>query len=157
MGEIEDKEQARARNAAYRLLTYRPRSRKELEAKLREKEFTDSVIAAVIDHCTRLGYLDDARFASQWAASRVRYRSIGKRRIEQELKQKGIDRMVIQQALLEAIPPEDERDAASKAAEKKLRTMQSLDPQVRRRRLAGFLERKGFSPDIIRSLLNSVR
>jgi len=157
IAELEVKELAKAKNTAYRILTYRPRSIKELETKLREKEYSDCIIAAVIDHCTRLGYLDDARFAMQWAASRVRYRSLGKRRIEQELKLKGIDRLVIQQALQEAIPEQDERDAARNAAEKKLRTMTSIDPQARKRRLAGFLERKGFTPDIIWSLLNEVR
>lgn len=155
--ESEEKILARAKNAAYRLLTYRPRSLQELRDKLLEREFSEEIVSVVIEHCTRLGYLDDARFAAQMAGSRVRTRNYGRRRIEQELRQKGIDRVTIRVALDESVPREDEQEAARKAAEKKLRTMKLVDSQVRRRRLAGFLERRGFPVDIIRGVLSTVK
>jgi len=153
MGETEDKELTRARNAAYRLLTYRPRSRKELEDKLRDKEFPASIVASVIDHVTRLGYLNDATFARQWAESRVRHRGFGKRRIAQELKAKGIDLELIGETLKGLFEEATEADIARKEAEKKLKTMVRFEPEVRRRRLAGFLERKGFSFEVIRATI----
>jgi regulatory protein len=151
---IEDKDVVtRARNSAYRLLTCRARSRAEIVDKLREKGFKDDVVGRVLADLERYGYINDRRFAEQWAASRVRGRGLGPRRIEQELKQKGISREMIREVLSETFPSEDEDAAAKKAAERKLRSMRNLEPAVRKRRLAGFLERKGFSPEIIRSLI----
>ena len=151
-----EKELKRAKNAAYRLLTYRPRSRKELEDKLGEKEYPDDVIRSVIEHCSGLGYINDAAFAAQWAAGRVRSRCFGRRRIEQELRSKGIERDIIREALAGAVPPEDELAAARRAAVKKLRTMRSVEPNILKRRLAGFLERKGFQSEIIWSLVSAL-
>lgn len=155
--DLNGKELTRARTAAYRLLTYRPRSHAELEQKLREKGFKEAVIEAVLADLERLGYVNDRQFAGQWAAGRLRLRGFGRRRIEQELRRKGISQEVIREAISEAVPPDDEREAAVRAAEKKLRTMLSVGPDVRRRRLAGFLERKGFSSEITRSILNMIK
>ena len=97
--ELNEKALMRARNAAYRLLTYRPRSRAELVTKLQEKDFDEAVVEAVLVDLARLGYVNDRQFAEQWASGRVRLRGFGRRRIEQELRTKGIDRDVIGEAL----------------------------------------------------------
>ena len=154
---VHEKLLKRAKNTAYRYLTIRPRSRKELADKLQDKEFADPIITAVLEHVTRLGYLDDGKFAAQWAASRIRSRGFGRRRLEQELRIKGIDRDIIKDTLNTLFEESAESDVARKEADKKLRTLTRFEPEVRRRRLAGFLERKGFSPDIIRTLLRTVR
>ena len=155
--ESEDKQLKRAKNSAYRYLTIRPRSNKELADKLHDKKFSDPVITAVLEHVTRLGYLDDGKFAAQWAASRIRSRGFGKRRLEQELRIKGISRDIIKETLTTLFEESAESDIARKEAEKKLRTLTRFEPQVRRRRLAGFLERKGFSSEIIRTILRTMR
>ncbi|MEK6742516.1 MAG: regulatory protein RecX [Nitrospirota bacterium] len=147
----------RAKNTAYRYLTIRPRSRKELEDKLQDREFPDPIITAVLEHVTRLGYLDDAKFAAQWAAARVRSRGFGRRRLEQELRIKGIGRDIIKDTLTTLFEEAPEAETARKEAEKKLKTLTRFEPEVRRRRLAGFLERKGFSSEIIRTILRTVR
>jgi len=147
--ELEDKVLTRARNTAYRLLTYRPRSRAELKQKLVDKGFDEAVIEAVVVHLERLGYVNDRQFAEQWAASRVRLRGFGRRRIEQELRNKGIDRDTLGEALAGVFGAETELETARGVAEKKRNTMKSLDREARRRRLSGFLERKGFSFEII--------
>lgn len=152
---MEDKVFTRAKNAAYRLLTYRPRSRKELEEKLRDKEFSDTIISSVIDHCTRLGYVNDRQFADQWSRSRIRLRGFGRRRIEGELRNKGIDREFIREVLGEVFSEGKELETAKAVAKKKINTMKSIDRETRRRRLSGFLERKGFSFEIIRDALKS--
>ena len=147
----------RAKNTAYRQLTIRPRSRKELADKLRDREFDEHTISVVLEHVTRLGYLDDVKFAAQWAAGRIRHRGFGRRRLEQELRIKGISREIITETLNTLFEEAPEAETARKEAEKKLRTLTRFEPEVRRRRLAGFLERKGFSSEIIRSILHAVR
>ncbi len=157
ISDLRGKELTRARNAAYRVLTFRPRSYAELEQKLREREFDESVIREVLADLERLGYVNDRQFAGQWAAARLRLKGLGRRRIEQELRRKGVPQEILREAVAEAVPPDEEREAAVKAAEKKLRTMLSVSSDVRMRRLAGFLERKGFSSEITRSIIHMVR
>jgi regulatory protein len=154
--ELEDKALVRAKNSAYRYLTYRPRSKAELEAKLHDKEFEDSIVRQVISDLIRLGYVDDRQFARQWAQSRVRLRGFGRRRIAQELKNKGVDREIIQQTFAELFADDSEFETAKLTAQKKLATLKSVDYATRRRRLAGFLERKGFSFEIISRVLKEI-
>lgn len=148
-----DKMLAKARNTAYRYLSIRPRSRLELERKLGDKQFPDDLIRQVMAHLDRLGYVNDRDFAGQWARSRVRLRGLGRRRIEQELREKGIDRATIGETLAGLFEDSPELDLARKEAQKKLRTLQRFAPDVRQRRLAGFLERKGYPSNIIRTVL----
>jgi regulatory protein len=155
--ELEDKELTRAKNAAYRFLTYRPRSRKEVEDKLREKQFSDSVIDEVLADLDRLGYMNDREFAQQWARSRVRLRGYGKRRIEHELTGKGISSDIIDEALGAVFKESSETDIARLEAEKKLKSLSRFEPEIRRRRLAGYLERKGFSSAVISTILRAFR
>ena len=155
--EQDDKELKRAKNTAYRFLTIRPRSRYEVEQKLRDREFPPDIITTVIDHLLRLGYLDDQKFAVQWAASRVRTRGFGRRRIEQELRTRGIVRELIDETLLGLFEEASELDVAVREAEKKLRTLGRFEPEVRKRRLAGHLERKGFPAEIIWKILGDIR
>jgi len=150
-----DKELTRAKNAAYRFLTYRSRSRAEIEEKLRDKEFDNAIIGAVLADLARLGYVNDLQFAREWTRGRIRHQGFGRRRIGQELKNKGVDREIIRAVFAEVFSDETEIETAKQVAEKKLNTMRSVDRMARRRRLAGFLERKGFSFEIIRDVLKS--
>ncbi len=151
-----EKELARARNAAYRCLTYRPRSSAEIEAKLRDKGFDEAVIHNTLSGLIRLGYLDDEKFARLWSESRVRLRAFGRRRIDRELREKGIDPSIVREALDGVFTAGQEIDIAEKAAARKAKGMQFLDRETRRRRLAGFLERKGFPYEVIRVVLKKI-
>ncbi|HEX9020886.1 MAG TPA: regulatory protein RecX, partial [Nitrospirota bacterium] len=116
-----------------------------------------AVIESVIAHLIRLGYVNDGAFARQWALSRIRLRGFGRRRIEQELRGKGVSRDIILEVLSEAFQEPSEADIARREAEKKRKSLSRFAPEVQRRRLAGFLERRGFSAGIIRSIVNSVK
>ena len=153
MGYENDSECTRAKNIAYRYLSYRPRSYSEVERKLRDKGFDDVTVRIVLSNLIRLGYIDDEKFADQWAQSRIRLRGLGRRRIEQELRDKGVDRETARRALDDVLTADLEIETARRAAERKLLTMRTLDRETKRRRLAGFLERKGFSFAVIRQII----
>ena len=155
ISEAQEKELARARNAAYRYLSYRPRSRAEVEAKLQDKEFSETVIQQVLSDLGRLGYINDEKFADQWAQGKVRLRGLGRRRIERELRDKGVDRETVRRALTLVFASDLEMETAKKAAVRKLASLQNFDRDTKRRRLAGFLERRGFSYEIIRAILKN--
>lgn len=157
ISDLTDKQLVRAKNTAYRYLSYRPRSRAEIETKLRDKEFDEAVVAAVLVDLARLGYVNDEQFARAWARGRIRLRGFGKRRIGQELKAKGVDQEIIQETFAQVFGETSETETAMQVAERKLRTMQHVEPEARKRRLAGFLERKGYAFDVIREVLSTVR
>jgi regulatory protein len=152
----DDKIFVRAKNAAYRLLTYRPRSRAELRKKLQDKAFDAIVIDAVLDDLARLGYVNDRQFAEQFASCRIRLRGLGKRRVERELGNKGIERQIVSETLARIFEGDTENETAKKAAERKLSSLKSVDRETRYRRLAGFLERRGFSYEIIRNIIKTM-
>ena len=155
--DLTDKQLLRAKDTAYRFLSYRPRSRAEIETRLRDKEFEEAIVAAVLVDLARLGYVNDEQFARAWARGRIRLRGFGRRRIDQELKAKGVAAEIIREALADVFGETSETETALQVAEKKLRTMQHLEPEARKRRLAGLLERKGYAFDVIREVLSAVR
>ena len=105
----------------------------------------------------RLGYANDEQFARAWARSRIRLRGFGRRRIDQELKAKGILPEIIRDTFAEVFGETNETETAMQVAERKLRTMQHVEPEARKRRLAGLLERKGYAFEVIREVLSTIR
>jgi regulatory protein len=79
-----------AKQKAYRLLSLRPHSSKEIETKLREKRFPAAVINEALEKLHELKYLDDVSFASQWARHLAVNNLWGNRKISAALQTKGI-------------------------------------------------------------------
>lgn len=154
--EYSEKDLSRAMNAAYRALALRPRSEKEVAERLRDRGCADGVIEAVLAALRRYGYLNDEAFAGQWVEGRVRLRSFGRRRIERELAEKGVESETARSSLEHHLPADRERETARQAAVRKLETLHRYDRATRRRRLAGFLERKGFSFALIRDIIREL-
>lgn len=99
-------EERRAYNCAIALLSRRDHSRGELLTKLRQKGHAAGAEAAA-DKLERDGYLDDRRFAELYTGEVLRLKNYGKKRIEQELLRKGVDREIIRETLENAEFPED--------------------------------------------------
>ena len=90
----------RAYNKAVELLSRRDHSEKELIEKLRQKGHGEFA-ADAIDKLSEYGYIDDRRFAFTFAEELIRLKSYGKKRIEQELYRKGVDRDIISEVVSE--------------------------------------------------------
>ena len=88
----------RAFNKASELLSRRDHSGKELLFKLRQKGYSAGAEAA-IEKLRSYGYVDDSRFAFSYAEELRRLKHYGKRRIEQELLKKGVDRCVVSEVV----------------------------------------------------------
>ena len=84
----------RAYNKAVELLSRRDHSRKELFDKLKLKGYGEYAFQA-IEKLEEYGYIDDGRFAASFAQELIRLKSYGRKRVEQELYRKGIDRDII--------------------------------------------------------------
>jgi regulatory protein len=147
-------EAERAVQASLRLLSVRPRSRRELRDRLRRKGFRQPAIEAAVDRLLRWGYLDDADFARQWIAQRQATRPRGRRLLEVELRAKGIDPEAVSEAVEAA--GLDEETTALRVASKYRERLAGLDPLTRQRRLAGVLQRRGFDWEVIRRVLDAI-
>jgi regulatory protein len=93
---------------AYRFLSYRMRSEKEMRDKLLEK-YEDATVSAAIEKLKGYNYVNDVDFARAWVRSRKDGRSI--RTLEFELKQKGLSADDIMSSVSE-LDKEDEYTAA---------------------------------------------
>jgi regulatory protein len=133
-----------ARAVALRLLRRRLRSRAELEEALRRRGYARDDVAAVVADLARVGWIDDARFARAWIVDRLRLRPSGRRRLFAELAARGVNRDVIRDALAAALPAADEEELALLQAAARSRRLQGVPPAAARRRLASWLQRRGF-------------
>ncbi len=149
-------ERQRARTAALRLLQRRLRSRAELEVALRRRGVPREEALAVIGELARSGWIDDGRFARAWIADRLALRPSGARKLRAELAVRGVAPAVIADALREQLLPEQEEALALRQAGDRLRRLQGFPPQVARRRLVGWLQRRGYSAGTIASTLRKV-
>jgi len=147
-----------ARQILLRRLTDQPRSRAELAESLAKKNVPDDIAQRMLDRFEELGLVNDEEFARMWVQSRQRARGLAPRVLSLELKRKGVDDDVIREVLAD-LNPDEERAAAHRLVQKKLRSMGGLDDTTRIRRLTGMLARKGYAPqvafDVVRAELDA--
>jgi regulatory protein len=145
----------RVYDRAMMMLAARGRASGELKRLLVRKGEEPHVVGVVIERLTAAGFLDDDAFARQFTRSKSTT-GISRRRIEQELTRKGVERGLATAAVTETFAEEhvDESAAIQLAAEKKLRTLGRVDDATRRRRLYGYLARRGFDADAIRETVD---
>ncbi|MFG2307083.1 recombination regulator RecX [Streptomyces sp. NPDC048566] len=135
-------EQARA--ICLRLLTGTPRTRKQLADALRKREIPDAVADEVLSRFEEVGLINDGAFAEAWVESRHHGRGLARRALAQELRTKGVEPTLIDEAVGQ-LDSEQEEATARDLVDRKLRSTRGLDRDKRLRRLAGMLARKGYS------------
>lgn len=149
-GDIERLKQQDDRHKAYQralnYLSFRARSRVEIERYLRDKQYEAEVIADTVERLAGEGLVDDSAFAQSWVENRERLKPKGARALRYELRQKGLNDAAIEQAL-ETL---DENELAWRAIEKKLRQWHRLDEAAFKRKAMGFLSRRGFNYEVTR-------
>lgn len=145
-----------ALNASYRTLSYRNRSQKELEQKLKEKGFKKDIIQKTIAYLQERNYINDREFARQWGKSKIAQNFYGKYLLEREFHQKGIDSDTSNEVIEELYSEADEVKIAEQLSIKKMKLYRNLETEVAKRRLVSLLQRKGFNTDIILKVIKKV-
>ncbi len=149
----------KALDAAYRLLARRAHSVAEIESKLADRKFSPVVISRAIDRLTSEGYLDDGAFARSFARHLMEHRPMGRRRMTWELRQKGVGKGLVEEAVEEVWAGRSELEVAKDVALRRLKAYRGLDAPTIRRRLKGYLERRGFPygdiAEVVRELTSS--
>lgn len=144
-----------ARGVVLRKLTAQSRTRHELDQALRAKDVPQDAARTVLDRMEEVGLVNDATFAHDWVESRQQRRQLSRSALRRELQTKGVDRDHIDEALA-TVDTDDEYEAARSLAERRARSMSGLAREVRYRRLAGVLARRGFSGELCGRVLAEV-
>ena len=132
------------------------RTRRELERRLKDKGFAPVTIAGTLDRLAEVGLVNDAEYARAWLAGRWGRRPSGWRRLQQELRAKGVSEDDIDRAralLAERASAPDEVESAAKLVAQARRRYARLEPQAQRQRLYALLARRGYDGDVIRRAL----
>jgi len=146
-----------AHRAGLRALARRAHARFDLRRRLLQKQHPPAAVDGALDRLSAAGLLDDARFASDYAASRV-HRGRGPVRLVRDLQVQGVDRGIAEQAVRSSLAAEgvDLTHAVRELAEKRARQLAGLPAPVRKRRLVAFLMRRGFGGLEIRALVETL-
>jgi regulatory protein len=155
-----------AMEIAAHFLGTRPRTRRELELRLRRAGAVDQVIAGTLKRLEGLGLVDDVAFTRWWAEQRDRHAPRGRRMVEAELRQRGVPREVMEALRGEELAepaldaegvPGSESERAAVALVRHLRGRAIPDDPKAVQRLGAFLMRRGFDPETVRATLRAAR
>ena len=145
-----------AYNYALNLLSARPYATRALHRKLIQKEYTAADADDAIRRLVANGLLNDAKYAEQYARSKMLATGASKRRLTQDLYRKGI-KPDVSAAAIDSVITDEEIDTAAlieSVARKKLAQLGDLEPLVLRRRLFAYLARRGYDVDEIKSVVS---
>ena len=140
---------------AFNYLSYRPRSREEVRRYLRRKETPPEIIDAALERLDRLNFVDDQAFASFWVENREQFSPRGARALKNELRMKGVEQEVIE----EAIDEEKDEERALLAGRKKalsLIRIPDIDYPTFRTRLGSFLQRRSFGYEVSKRVVQAL-
>lgn len=138
----------RARNVLLHQLARSAKSTHQLRQILEKREIPSEIAERILERFTEVGLIDDAAFAETIVNSRRNFKGLSKSAIKRELNEKGVPAPLIEQAI-EGISSEDDLAAAQELAARRIRQMSNLDREVRERRLAGYLGRKGYPSSVV--------
>lgn len=135
---------------ALNLLSYKPRSRAEMRARLMEKDWSDeTVVDQVIARLEELGYLNDEQFAANFASSRLTAKPLGRTRLRRDMQRKKLSSETIESALDEAYDQQSEEELIQRAINKRLRLKGAPTTREETKKLFDYLIRRGFSYDLV--------
>ena len=143
-----------ALDKAVAALAARACSRKEIEGKLLRIGYRPCTVEMVLYKLEREHLLDDADFARQWVEARCK--KLGRRRIAQELRQKGISAEQTDEALKQVDEEEQLACAASLASKALGRAKSGEDPRKTAQRIIAAIVRRGYGYDVARKALQQV-
>jgi len=144
---IRDSEKYRANEKALYLLEFRNHTQKELQEKIKRSGISQEAAREAAEKMEEIGLLDDAAYAKNLARTLFERKKYGFRRVQQELRLKGISPEIAEQVLVE-FAPEDAAEVIRELLERKYSSY-AQDEKVKRRAVAAML-RFGYQNDDIR-------
>lgn len=136
--------------------SYQERCHNEVKSKLYSfglrKSDTEEIIAKMIEN----NYLNEERFAQQFAGGKFRMKRWGRKKIQFELQQKGVSSFVIKIALKE-IEEKEYLETLKKLAGTKWTLLKGVNDLVRQSKTNAYLLQKGYEQNLISLVLKEIR
>lgn len=145
----------RAYNYAISVLSRGSKSEKELKIKMVEKEYDSDLIELTLNRLKDNKYIDDKDYSERFIRDKINFSKYGKRRIQEALYNKGIDKEIIQEKI-GVISTEDEIDRALILGEKKLKGLTKEDNMKKYTKLSNFLVGKGFEYEVVKKVVSKL-
>ncbi len=130
-------------------------TKNEMEQRLAREGFSAKAIETSIEELIHSGHIRDRKYAENWIVRRQKSNPRGKTLLKKELVNKGIDRETAEQVVAN-VETEDETKVALQIAQKRMKQYTGLPIHVAKRRLHGFLARRGFGSEIVRHVLEQI-
>ena len=143
----------RAESVSMNALTRRGLSRWELGQKLLARDLEPCVVESELDRLEGVGLIDDAALAETIVRTQRERKGLGRSALNSELRRRRIDPMLIDEAL-DQLDDNGELVRAQELAERRAQQMQRLDRETARRRLTGYLMRKGYASSVVRTAVD---
>lgn len=153
---IDQNENFTAKETAFRLLTRRHHSKKELERKLLARKFNKEIVNHILQELENNNYLDDEKFSREFTEEKLSKKHLGRNLIKARLKEKGVSSEIISMTLNERSDDEEFSNALF-LAEKKLAVLKTREDENKIvHRIHSYLQLRGYSYDIIRKVLDQL-
>lgn len=155
---LKKEESMRANNYAINLISSGGlKTEKEIIDKMTRKGFNEEDIVNAITLLKEYKYIDDNIFAEYFIKDKININGYGVNKIKNELYRKGVSSDIINEALEEFIDSDNQFELALEAGRKKIRTIRTDDFSIIYRRVAGFLQGRGFSFDVIKKVMDEIK
>ena len=143
-----------ARERGVRFLTFKDRSVNELLNRLKQAGFDEDIAKEAVEALKVIGYLDDRRYAMRYLSERIKTKALSRKSLEYELKNKGIDTQIIENALAEF--EIDDYEVALREAKRKFGKYNINDKKLELK-VQRFLLHRGFSYEIVNKVTKEMK
>ena len=148
-------EEMQAKNYALRVLREEIYSKTQMIQHLERQGYSENTVKTIITELIQSGHIRDKQYAEKWIQRKLRTNPRGKTLLRQELINRGVDRETAEKAIAE-VKMEDEEELALQIAQKQARHYKKLPIHTARRRLHGYLARRGYESDVILRIIQQL-
>ena len=152
---LEDKT-IRGQEYLLRLLSRRIYSRYEISRKLNNKGYPENIIADLIFWLENNNYINDELFAEMWAHFRLQNKPIGRYKLNQELRIKGIKQDIIQKVIDKTYKEIDELTLARNLIKEKIVSSEIKNIRINPKKIYNLLLRRGFSTEVSKNICDEL-
>lgn len=154
---ISEDQTIRGKEYLLRLLSRRIYSRYEILKKLKNKGYTENIVSNLVLWLENKNYINDELFAEMWAQFRLQDKPIGRYKLNQELRIKGIKQEIIQKVIDKTYNEIDELTLARNLIKEKIVSSEIKNVRINPRKIYNFLLRRGFSIEISRNIYHELK
>ena len=142
------------KKVAYAYLSYKQRSRKEVEKKLRSKKLSEASIVKIVEWLEELKYLNDEYYSKLFIENKTARKPLGKVMLKRKLGEAGIDKELIEKSLMENYPEEKELEKARELLGKYLKKVRYKNETDKKSKCFKYLLSRGFTYGVVEQLIS---